>query len=91
MTQFLVVFFFLMVICQTSSRNQKPVQASKKRIQDFTKALLLNKFKVGPYYKNKLTKRMLSIKHQDIHNTCANQAKIEIPTTGRLFTISPGF
>ena len=39
---------FLIVICQTSSRNQKPVQASRKRIQEFTKALLLNK--VGPYY-----------------------------------------
>ena len=36
-------------------------------------------------------KRMLSIKHQDIHNTCAKQAKIDIPTTGRLFKIIPGF
>ena len=27
---------------------------------------------------------MNAIKHQDIHNTCAKQAKIDIPTTGRL-------
>ena len=32
-----------------------------------------------------------AIKHQDIHNTCAKQAKIDIPTTGRLFKIIPGF